>query len=349
MSSGRSVAPSEGPRLPALLAAVGLLFSGLLEVAHLRAYLDTAGNSYCSASETFDCVKVALSASAVQLGIPLPIWGIVGFGALLAAALRRSILLLPLSGLAAAASVLLLVVELTNIGAVCLLCEVVHVVSWLLFAATLRARKTLVRDERNGTTLYLCVGLPLTLLVGARLFVPNYWDSFTYRSPIPYASGKTPEGHEWIGSERPSVTLDEFVDYRCPHCKVASARTLRLLAKRPDLRIVRRHSPRMRCETDAACGALRLALCASDQGKFWPADRWLFAHYEPRVDLDPAALARDLALDEPRLLACYRAPETLARADALAKEAIRRRVIDTPTYYRDGKKLRPEQAAELLR
>jgi uncharacterized membrane protein len=306
-------------------------------------------SSFCSVGDKFDCVQVALSSDAIVAGVPLPLWGLAGFSAILAAALRRSVWLVGLSAFAALASLVLLFVALFRIGSVCLLCEVVHVTTWLLLFVAFRTRHLLQRDVTSWSSLYLVLVLPLCLLFAFRIGVPNYWDAFTFRSPIPYKTGVTADGHAWIGSDQPTITLHEFVDYACPHCKAQTARSLRSLAKHPELRLVRRHAPRMRCQSESSCVPLRLLLCASEQGKTFQADRYLFARYSPRGELLPDAVAQDLELERARFLACFNASETKKRADQLSSAARAAHIIDTPTYMRDGKKLRPSEAEELLK
>src|SRR5688572_10262935 len=91
-------------RLPGSLAAVGLLLSGILEWVHIQTNVFPAADSYCSVGEKMDCAAVAASPYSVLLGLPLAVIGMYGFLALYLAARARSVWLLPLSGLAALAS-----------------------------------------------------------------------------------------------------------------------------------------------------------------------------------------------------------------------------------------------------
>lgn len=341
-------ATRDGRRLPVLLAAVGLLSSLLLELVHLQTYLRPSASSFCSFGAALDCTTVAASTSSVFL-IPWAIWGALGFFALLVAALRGSIWLLPLSGVAALISVLLLIVELTKIGSVCLLCEVVHVVSVALLVVAWTRRDRLVRDWRDFTGLNLLFVVPGTAAIAFVLFVPPYWAAFSYKDSPPFATGKTAEGHPWIGAEAPELTIEEFTDYACPHCKVASAHTLRLLAKNSELRVVRRQNPRMRCRNDKACDAVRAAFCADRQGRFWQADRWLFERNEPGHPVDLTSFARELALNEAELRVCHESPETLAQADAEASFAQKKGLVNTPGYIVDGKRLTTRETEAFLR
>ena len=105
--------PPPVPRaLPVVLALLGLAVSIVLEQVHVKTYLAPGADSFCSVGQTFDCNQVALSRFSVLLGVPMPIWGIAGFLAMLVAAWHRLRLLWPLAGLATLASVCLLLEEL---------------------------------------------------------------------------------------------------------------------------------------------------------------------------------------------------------------------------------------------
>jgi uncharacterized membrane protein len=342
-----SIAPPSR-RLLVSLAAVGVLLSVWLWVLHVRTYLAPSASSFCSFDAKFDCVQVAASPYSIFLGIPWAAYGTVGFLALTALLVRRSILALPLALLMGTGSLVLLGVEIVNVGSICLWCEVVHVLTWVICVFVFRDRKSLVRDERTPMTLQVGVILPLTALVTLWAFLPRYWGAMSYKGVPPFATGTTEDGHPWIGSQKPRLTIHEFIDYRCPHCKVASSQTLRRLARSKDIRIVRRQQPRMRCETVNECKSMRLALCAGEQGKFWQADRYLFEVPDIRKDLDVSESARDLNLDESRLRSCMESPETLALSARLSKEARKLKIFGTPGYIVDGKRLGPDEVMKLF-
>ena len=65
------------------------------------------------------------------------------------------------------------------------------------------------------------------------LFQQPYWGAFGWKGDVPFPHGKTAEGYPWIGAENPKLVLNEFTDYACPHCKVASTQTLKSLAAHP--------------------------------------------------------------------------------------------------------------------
>jgi uncharacterized membrane protein len=333
------------------LVLVGALASALLELVHYRAHALAQASSFCSIGERFDCASVALSRYSVWLGVPLPLWGLLGFAAIGVAAWRRSPWLLPLAALATLASLGLLLVELFAVHSVCLLCEVVHAVCAGLLLAAWRARK----DEPGafGASDALYVFAPVSgLLLALALFMPQYWAAFGWRDPVPFAQGTTAEGDAWIGAAEPKLSVIEFVDYSCPHCRVASARSLRALAQHPaELRIVRAFFPRIACDGKAGgnCLPLRAAACAGEQGKFWQADRYLFEHVSWDKELEPVRVAADLELERDRFMACLDRPDVVARAATATKRARKLRLPGTPYYVVAGKKMSEADVDRLIR
>jgi len=334
------------------LAALGIALSLVLEFLHARAYLAPDATAFCAVGERLDCTSVALSRYSVLLGVPVPLWGALGFLAILVAAIHRSRWLLPLSALAAVASIALLVVELVAIGALCLLCEGVHLVSFALVVLAWRERARFTSSFGDRRALLAIFAPPVALYAAAALFVPHYWAVFGWRGGVPFAHGRTPEGHPWLGAQNPTVTLHEFTDYRCVHCKAAAARTLRRLSDHPSaLRVVRRQFPRMRCpkRPNFGCVLIRMAYCADEQGKFWQADRWLFEHGAGAVHVDPAALARDLSLDAGMLEQCLERTDLALRAATEAQIGLDRGFSGTPTFVVEDRVISESELDGLLR
>lgn len=340
------------PRKPrsrlVLGAALGLTVSIVLQIIHARTYLAPSADSYCSFDARFDCALVAASPSSVFF-LPWATWGVLGFTSILIAALRRSIWLLPLTAVAALVSIALFGVSSFYVGSICIYCEFVHVISLVLAFLTYQRRQTLVADWKNPLTLQLLFVLPGTLALTLWLFLPRYWSSFSYLAPPPFATGTTSEGHPWIGAENREVTVVEVTSYQCPHCKVATTRSLRMLEAHPEIRLVRRQQPITRCRDGSNdCEWVRAAFCAGDQGKFWQADRWLFAHVRPKVSLLPLEFAEELELDVDALRACLRDSRTFARAQAERDFVQKFQLTATPSYFNGTRRLTHKEAAHFL-
>jgi uncharacterized membrane protein len=320
-----------------LLAAAGFALSLFLEWMHVQAYAHPNSDSFCALGARVDCTSVALSRYSVLLGLPVPLLGALGFAALGVAAWFRSRLLWLLAAVGAVVSVLLLGAELFVIGAVCLLCEAVHVVAVLLAVLAFRVRSELRPIDRD-TALYV-LGPVTGIAIALVLFLPPYWGAFGWKGDLPFRSGKTEDGHPWLGAASPKLTVEEVTDYACPHCRIASTRALRYLAANEDsLRVIRRQYPRMDCPKglSVACQPLRVAYCAEEQGKFWQMDRFLFEHAE-KGSVKVAAAAEAVGLDEKELAACVEREDTYARAEAEAKFWSKKRLMGTPAYRIDEK------------
>lgn len=326
-------------RLPALLAAVGVLLSGWLEVVHFRAHTAPSAIGFCSVGPRLDCASVALSPWSVVFGIPVPIWGVSGFLALALLAWWRSRWLLSLSAAAALASLGLLGIEIISIHSICLFCEGVHVTSFALLVFAWRERDSLV--DLEGITLVHLFTVPAGILVSARLLLTPYWTAFSWQGGVHLPHGRNADGSYWIGAEDPKITLHEYTDYGCPHCAVATRAVRRILAeKSSSLRVVHHNNPRMRCPVLAgplACGYARAANCAGDQGKFWEMDSWLFDNAPGKITVDFDKAAREVQLDATKLAECMKSDASYARADAESLAAVRAHILDAPSYTIDGK------------
>lgn len=141
------------------------------------------------------------------------------------------------------------------------------------------------------------------------------------------------------GPEDAAVTLVEFADYQCPHCKAAAPIVKDMLRRFKDkLRVVFVDFPINRS------GISRLvakgAVCAGQQGKFWEYHDLAFERQQSLSANSPSSLAGALELDKAAFDQCYgsqQAEGPIARAEA---EARRLGVSSTPTIYVNGRKLR---------
>ena len=169
--------------------------------------------------------------------------------------------------------------------------------------------------------------------------------------------GVTSDGLPWIGAANPVVTITEFFDYECSHCRLAFRGLHELLDLNPDrLRLVVRHFPLdQACNRsigrqvyDHSCSYAELANCAREQNLFWEAHEYLFDHSESLVE--PTTFASALKLNAKALKAC------LSRVDqALSRDieaGIELGLHGTPVFVVDGKAYMqhlPQSVVEQLR
>jgi len=359
--------PAPPPRLAfaisLALAAAGLAVSLVLVRLHTQAHAGIA--SFCAISETMNCDKVAMSPFSVVFGLPVAVWGALGYGAALLLSgwgltARRphprwpAGLLLLFGGAAVAASVTLAYISERLIGAWCILCmaswsvSLAMLVTWAVACrgegalAAVRADLQALAARPRRTSVALVVGL--ALLVALSSYYPRYWErARAVENPTrpPAGPGATPALP--AGPLRdPADGAIVYSDYECPYCLVAHGELKAVLARRPDIKVVKRHFPLdqscnpviKRPMHRDACGYARAAICAEAQGHFEAMDDALFQNQRGKRPVGD--LARELGLDLPRFEACLVAPETTARLQADIQAAVKDDVKATPTYLVGG-------------
>jgi len=102
------------------------------------------------------------------------------------------------------------------------------------------------------------------------------------------------------GNPRGDVTVVEFFDYNCPHCRRAAETMARLTEEDRGLRVVYKELPILGPDSLVAA---RVALAAHAQGKYLELHRALMATTEALTGPAVLEIARGLGLDETRLKA----------------------------------------------
>lgn len=358
MSSGPTApatpaAPSRAALLVLLCAGLaGLGVAAYLMHLHVQAHAGIA--SFCSINETVNCDKVATSPYSVVLGLPVAVWGALGYLAALVLVgwgLSSKRLhpawpagLLSLFGAAACgAAVALALVSKLWIGAWCLLCVAAWICSAVLWGAAIAACRpagtlAAVRADlaalraRPALTGGLAAAAAAVLALLAA-FYPRYWE----HSRAAELLARPPAASAALASK-----AELFSDYECPYCAVAHQELVQIQAARPYIKVARRHfpldnscNPVMKRPLHAdACAYARVAICAEAQGKFEAMDDALFANQQEKRPLP--AIALKLGLDMEKLAACMSSPETEARLQADIAAAVAAGVRSTPTYVVDG-------------
>jgi protein-disulfide isomerase len=355
--------PTASRRALAVALACSLLGVGVgLYLARLHQRAHSGLSSFCAISEHVNCDRVATSPYSVVLGLPVAVWGVLGFAALSAWGLLRrrphaawpAGLLLLASGGAAAASVALAAVSELVIGAFCILCAAAWTLAAATFVAAIRAARpvgagTAVRADlaalRARPALALgTVALALAATAGAAAAYPRYWNKPA--RPAPAGAGATTaasavEPRPARASGEPLV-VEEFSDYDCPFCAQSFEKTRKALAGRTDVRLVHRHFPLdpscnpalQRAIHPEACELARAGVCAKTQGRGEEMDALLFETQGRR--LPPTELATRLGLDVPAFRACLASREAADQVAADVAAGIRLGVRATPTFVVDG-------------
>lgn len=348
-----------------LLAAGGLAVSLVLVRLHSQAHAGIA--SFCAISETMNCDKVAMSPFSVVFRLPVAVWGALGYGLALVLSAwglttRRlhprwpAGLLLLFGAAAVAASVALALISELLIGAWCVLC----MVSWTISLATLVTAVVACRGAGLAASVKAdlaalgamprrtsaAVVLGLVALGALASAYPRYWERaraeqvLSKPAPPPGAPGVTLPP---VGPLRdPAAGAVVYSDYECPYCLVAHGELKAVLARRPDIKVVKRHFPLdQACNPVikrpmhlSACEYARAAICGEAQGHFEAIDDALFQNQRLRRPV--VEIARGLGLDVARFEACLSSPETAQRLQADIAAALKDDIKATPTYVVGG-------------
>ena len=365
--SSQALAPAPAAPLWAALALslCGLALAVVLARLHQQAHAGVA--SFCAINETINCDRVATSRFSVVLGLPVAVWGALGYG--LAAALAGSALarrgrsswprglLFLVAAAALLAAVALALVSKLLIGAWCLLCVASWATSIALFAAAWRAcrpegvptavRRDLGAVRANPVRAAAVVAAALAgVALGAATY-PRYWDRSRAQEPVPGAAATR------RAPGAPAVVY-EYSDYECPFCARSHEATKAFRLARPDVRVVRRHFPLdPTCNSlvkkpvhPDACALARAGICAEAQGRFPEMDDALFGNQVARRSVEE--LAREVGLDGARFRECLGSEETARRLAADIAAGIRDKIPATPAFVVDGTVSVGRIPAELL-
>jgi protein-disulfide isomerase/uncharacterized membrane protein len=350
----------------ALLSLLGIGVSIELTRIHVFVHTDPSYHSVCAMSEGVNCETVAVSPYSVFVGLPVSVWGLVGYllmGGLAVWSLNKRRLhstwpigiLLVLTTFSVATSAVLAYISATRIDSFCLYCMgsyginagllIVSLVAWRRTGA--RIWELLMGDvkaliARPVVLAVLALGGVMTL--GSLLaFIPSYWKTPGWSDLPNLASGADESGHHWIGAQSPRLMIVEFSDYECPHCRAAHKAMRVLAAKHPrQIRLIHRHLPLdMACHPGLvrpfharACLFAEAAECAGVQGRFWEMNDALFSIQETvrTENVNPLELAVRLGLNRSDFKSCLEGHATADRIVADVKESISRKLTGTPSF-----------------
>ncbi len=168
------------------------------------------------------------------------------------------------------------------------------------------------------------------------------------RAPTPPVMAFDTTGYPYRGSDDAQVTLVEFADFQCPHCKRAAAVLKRLEDEYGErVRFVYLDFPVNRS------GISRLValggVCAHEQDRFWDYHDAAFEAQSRLTAESPRQLAEQLELEMEAFDACLASQRPEARVAAAEAQGERAGVRATPTLFVDGRRVEAEQLERDLR
>ena len=147
------------------------------------------------------------------------------------------------------------------------------------------------------------------------------------------------ENTPFKGAENPVLTIVEFADFQCPHCRMVAG-VISTLAEEfgENVRFYYKNFPLD--SHPAAARAAVAARAAHRQGEFWAYHDTIFANQQQLAQGDPTELlvqwAVDLGLNGERFRADLNDPALAAEVASERQEGIGAGLQGTPTIYVNG-------------
>ena len=352
----------------ATLAVAGLVNAVYLSITHYLVYTDPAYESFCAISRAVNCDTVSQSPYSVFLGVPVPVWGVIGFLFFLfflpfayqpeARNKRIWPLLFTVALAYSLYSIVLAAISSFVIKSYCIFCLFSFAITfamlfytWLVrrrfddvrLPAALRKDWRYLLDRKKAVAGVLIPFLIILFLVG--LFYPTYW----YFKPPPLTTdlpfGVTEDGHPWIGAENAPLVITEYADYLCFQCNKTHYYLRRLLVNYPGkIKLIHHHfpmdhtvNPLVKKSVHVGSGELaKLAIYAGTQNKFWQMSDYLFSTARTRDKLELKVVADAVGLDAGKLALSLHHPWVRTQLLKDIKAGLKAGVRGTPTFVVNG-------------
>jgi len=142
------------------------------------------------------------------------------------------------------------------------------------------------------------------------------------------------EGYPALGPETATVTIVDFADYKCPHCRIASDTLTQIQAEYPEqIRLVALELPILGKTSNYAAKA---ALCAHQQNQYWPLHKAMFSQQDNLTSAKITELAESLTPDKEQLRACLQAETPHPLLTGSIAQAQRLGLTGTPAIFING-------------
>ena len=380
-----------------ILAAIGLAASSYLTWLHQQIFSGQLNDfSFCGISRTISCEAVSASPYSEWFGAPIAWYGVLAYLLWLSLAalglINRERYAPPALGLIliTASCGLLLDFYLAymmvfKIKSLCLLCLLTYIINLIIVMLAFRVidKPIMVSIGQtisaampfSGNRLYV-FSILFALIAGAglaggyelRKAAEKELDAFDedkfmrYRMHAPRHNIDT-ASDPYLGAEDARLTIVEFSDFQCPHCRKAHITLQTILPPYSDrVRLVFKNLPLGRdCNPmmgkhelhPAACKLARLGEAAAEQGKFWPAHDLMFDRQAEIKHMTVSRntileLGKGAGLDMTKLEAVFDAPSSSQAVRDDIDEAMRLKIKGTPTYLFNGLLIRGIRSPKIL-
>lgn len=374
------------------LISVGLLFY-LAQQHYGLKYGSATGMSACNINAKFNCDAVSASSFSVFLGLPIAVWGAVT-NLVLACLILISRLgwsddpeatgryTLWLTSFVALMSLVMGGISLMLMHNYCLFCMASYLMSFIAFFCVFKAVGGFgpVASDIRGLfgdkkwVLIMFVAIPVVAFLAHKSALSNSGndqiDRIVQDRVLQWQVAPAQKFDANLGlilqsgTGEPKMTLVEFADYLCPHCRHAYPTLHAFTQAHPDVKLVFKSFP-----LDGACNAAPgmgkgdgvrcqlayITVCEEKlRGKGWDAHHYIFDHQEQMAMIQNAGAVADAycadqaGIDCAALKSCMDSSETRDKVLAMSKEGVDAQIMGTPSIFANDKLLNGGQLMPVL-
>lgn len=132
------------------------------------------------------------------------------------------------------------------------------------------------------------------------------------------------------GNPKGTISIVEFFDYQCGHCKQMAPVIEKIVQDNPNVRLVFKDLPFTGPMADYAA---RAALAANQQGKYYPLCKMMLASNAPLTEKSILQYAQNLGIDTKKLKRDMQSPSTTRMLRNAFQLANQLKVTGTPTFF----------------
>ena len=351
---------------------------------------EATGSSFCNLGGVWNCDAVNTSTFSKMFGQPIALWGlathIVFLFCQIMVALKQDVddnwarLTVYFSVLIAATSLVMGFISLTQIGSLCLFCMSAYILSFLNlvflklagfnFWGSFKSIGSAIVDKTSWMTV---VAVPLLVfIIGVNWAGPNQkqneylaQDRIAAWSAAPVSKFDLNLGLRLGASpEEAKMTIVEFADFRCPHCKHAAPSIKAFVQSRKDVALLFKAYPLDgTCNNDPgfnghgdgiSCRMAFAVVCAEKlEQKGWKLYDILFEQQEefrslPGADEVDKKLCSSGIQDCEKFKTCMSDEATKIMVQQMAQEGTQAGLQGTPTFYVNNKLLNGAQLLPVI-
>lgn len=351
------------------------------------------GGSVCNVNAVLNCDAVTASRFSAFLGLPIALWGAATNLVLLfflfvtrqnlsADRAKTSRYAFLLASTTLLASIVMGAISLLAMKNLCIFCISAYFLSIFSFTGALLGAekldtKNLLEDIKDifvtdRWVLGFLVAIPAISFAANLMYLEShglgeiekiasekvsYWQSSPQEN-FDLSTGLTLQA----SNENPIMTIVEFADFRCPHCKHAAPSLHAFANSHPDVKFIFKPFPLDGTCNDAihgggdgiSCGLAFAVMCAEQINKSgWKAHDYFFENQmeviqAQNLDKNLEAVSAVIGITKEDLKKCVEKPETKSLVVKMAQEGATAKIQGTPTVFVNGKLLGGGQLLPVL-